>query len=210
MTDECLMAARQSNELCRQLAIDGPEDERIALLGMIATNSYNIGFYSCGKGQFTAAIESFLEVESIYQKVSAVGWRAADVRYLAAMNQLHLCRIYARENQPDRALAAGREAVAISQSLVADYPERFRIWRTPAYGPGGARDTLSRRPEDRRGDQDLRERARETLKQMAANHRHVLRTMACIQSLLAQTDQHLCVVYDSDPVRYAEPRRSVH
>ncbi len=73
MTDECLMAARQSNELCRQLAIDGPEDERIALLGMIATNSYNIGFYSCGKGQFTAAIESFLEVESIYQKVSAVG-----------------------------------------------------------------------------------------------------------------------------------------
>ena len=33
--------------------------------------------------------------------------------------------------------------------------------------------------------------------------------MARIQALLAQIDQRLCDMYDSDPVRYAEPRRSV-
>ena len=53
------------------------------------------------------------------------------------------------------------------------------------------------------------ESSRETLIQMAARHGRVVARMARIQALLAHIDQNLCDMYDSDPVRYAGPRRTV-
>ena len=183
VTDLCLTAARRSNELCRQLAAQGPEDERGQWLTMIAINHYNIGSCDFGKHQFTDAIESFLAAGSTCQRIIGPRWRTPEISYFAAMIQLHLSRLYAREKQPDRALAAGREAVAISQALVVEHPETIEYCQrlNVAYEQLATCYVEMKKPAEAI---KCLESSRETLMQMAAKRGGMVGRMARIQALL--------------------------
>ena len=129
VTDLCLTAARRSNELCRQLAAQGPENERGQWLTMIAINHYNIGSCDFGKHQFTDAIESFLAAASTCQRLIDPRWHTPEFSYFAAMIQLHLSRLYAREKQPDRRSRPGARPSRSPRRLSSNIRKQSNIAR---------------------------------------------------------------------------------
>ena len=129
VTDECQTAARRSNELCRQLAAQGPDDERGLWLRMIAINHYNIGSCDFGKRQFTDAIESFLAAASNCRQLIRPRWRAPEFSYFAVMVQLHLSRLYAREKQPDRRSRPGTRPSRSPRRLSSNIRNQSNIAR---------------------------------------------------------------------------------
>jgi tetratricopeptide (TPR) repeat protein len=203
-----ILAARRSIELYQTLCRDHPEGDQIAWLSNIARNQHNIGDISAKHGRTALAIESLNAARKTCKRLFDLGEQSPETRHLAARVELYLCRALPPESFADEKVASGKRAIDIFRRLVQDNPESFEDgWQLyVAYEElGNLNVAYERWIQAIEGFQE----ARSTLRAMATRHVGVASRMAQIQGAIAQADYNLVEAYDSDPVRYAGPRRAL-
>ncbi len=206
--DESLSAARRSTEIFQAFGAGHAEGDRRGWISTIAMNHYNRGHHHYAKGRKSEAIDAFLAARAAYDELDSLGDRGAVILELAAKNLLYLCRAYNADKQFDNGVAAGRQAVAILQKLVADHPANFEYGHQ-LFLANSESGFMSMSVKNWDGAIASYAEARKTLKDMRAKHGHLVSRMATIQGWLAELDHNLKEAYDSDLVRYAGPRKDV-
>jgi tetratricopeptide (TPR) repeat protein len=206
--DSRIAAARRSTELYQALCREHPEGDRLQWLTNIARNQYNIGDISAQHGRTALAIESLQAARITCQQIFELGAQSPETRYLAARVELYLCRVLPSEGRRDERVAAGKRAIEIFRRLVQDNPESFEDgWQLYlAYEElGNLNISYGRWNQAIESFQG----AGKTLRAMATRHAGLASRMAQILGAIAQVDFNLAEAYDSDPVRYAGPKRAL-
>ncbi len=198
--------AERSSELLRSIPAGSPGSDEAGLVTLRSNNGYNIAFYYWGSGRPSEAINLAREVVADCRGFMDRGKADPAVRHMAARAALFLCRVY-DEAHREQAVAAGREAEAIFESLVRDHPESYEFGDQLFL----AREEIARRTEDARPEEAIRshEAARQAMQEMIPRHGKLMSRMAAIQANIAIADFNLTCLYESNPARYREPRRAM-
>ncbi len=171
-----------------------------------AMNLHNASVRHLHGGRSREAIACLLPALADCRDVIGRGDRGRGVRGLEGRILLSLCRAY-RDGQLDKAVSTGEEAEAIFQSLVGEHPDSFDLCEQLFLAREELAMTLG--DADRR-DEAIRayQKARATLKDMAARHGKLASRMIKIQGLTAEIDFNLIMIYDEDAAKYAAARRA--
>ena len=198
----------RSNEILRFIPADNAELKVNNSAGLVAFNSYNIGHEHWLLGRHQHALAAFVAAQAVYDRLLERGDADTQTRDFAGRNLLYLSRAYPADRR-ELALAAGRRADSIFQSLVHEYPDRFDI----AWNLCNVHDQfgLLFTSTEKWNEAILAfERARRTLKDLARRHGKLVSRMAVIQARIAEVDINLLNAYASDPVRYAANCRTLN
>jgi len=200
-------AAERSNEILRSLSAEHAEGDRKKWIAQIAMNQYNTGDALYKQGRAPEAFQAFLAAKASYDELQKLGEPSATMRDYTARNLHYLCRAYPSERF-DEMIATGQQAVTIFQSLVHEKPDSGDYaWQLfQACEELGLKYLTAEKWQEAICSLT---QARQTLKDWAARPMELVSRMAVIQGGLAEVDFNLTEAYDSDPVRYAGPRRAM-
>jgi len=200
-------AAERAIEILRSLSAEHAEGDRKKWIAQIAMNQYNTGDALYKQGRAPEAFQAFLAAKATYDELQKLGEPSATMRDYTARNLHYLCRAYPSERF-DEMIATGQQAVTIFQSLVHEKPDqRDYAWQLfLACEELGLKFLAAAKWEEAICSLT---QARQTLKDSAARPMELVSRMAVIQAGLAEVDFNLTEAYDSDPIRYAGPRRAM-
>jgi eukaryotic-like serine/threonine-protein kinase len=202
-----LAAARRSSEILTSFPDEIAKLEKNNAAILIAMNHYNLGHEYWMKGRHSEALAAFLAAQAVYDRQIDGGDLSPKTLDCAGRNLLYLSRAQGA-GQFALALAAGRRAESIFQTLVRQYPDRYDLalqlylvqdqlgllftgaeqWQEAILGFVGARRTLT---------------------EMAARHGKIVSRMVEIQARIATEDFNLIEAYASGPLKYAAQSRAL-